>query len=77
MDSKIWDNKTVTSPHELHIGGSMGRLQGFSWQHCQGRNCENKYTPLSSLDLIMNIHSCAASVQVPSGSKSEEINYIL
>ena len=73
---KYGTEKFFTSRHELCLDGIMGYLQGISWKHHQINICENKYTPLIPPDLTINTQACAASIQVFSGSKAEEINEI-
>ena len=54
----------------------MGRLQCVSGQHHQGQLFEKKLSPLSPTNLTTNTKACAASIQVSSGTKAEEINNI-
>ena len=51
-------------------------FQYFSWKHLQGQLYENKATPLNPTELTTNAQACAASIQVSSEAKAEEINNI-
>ena len=39
VDAEVWDGNFFTSPNKLHLGGSMGRIQGVIWKNHQGQLC--------------------------------------
>ena len=55
----------------------MGSLQYVIWKHHQGQIFKKRSLPLSPINLTTNTQACAASIQVYSESKAEEINNIL
>ena len=54
----------------------MGHLQGVCQKHNQGQLCGKTLPPLSPTEFTKNTQAYAVSIQVSSGSKSEEINNI-
>ena len=65
-----------TSPHEFHIGGSMGHLQGVIWKIIRDSFVKSRIHPLSPPNLRTNTQACDVSIQLYYGAKAGKINKI-